>query len=538
MATELEINAKINTANSAEGLNSIRKSLKDLVSLQDQVGKGSAGFEKLRSAINETEGRMSELTDSFSTLRGSGVERLNSSFGLLKEGFEGFDSGKLKAGLEGVGSAMGAIPVFLIAEGVKLLIEHFSEIVEFFKELIGSSNSFTKELEEMKKANIDLNNSIDAQITALGGLKENEAEIIKLRREKIALSIEEAKVALRAAILNQKNSEAELTTSEKVFGALSGNLTALQIKRQAGIAQAKEDTKKQTQELENQLAALQGFDNVQIQSAIDKNTKIRDENKKASDEEEKNRIARRDKAIAQDAEDAQIKIARFEEEQAAKEKEKTDAEAEFARITASVQAQADKDYEQLKANNARTLAEHKANEAAKFSIANSAAQGIGLLGNILIRDQEKAIKFNKGVALAQIAIDTAKAISALTAASSANPTNAVTFGAAGIAQFATGIVQILANIAAAKKVLQSGGSVQAPSASTGGGSVGAGATSQAPQQQTLNTQSSLFGGVTPGQQGSVGNASHQQITKVVVLESDITKAVNKVATIESQAKIG
>jgi hypothetical protein len=41
----------------------------------------------------------------------------------------------------------------------------------------------------------------------------------------------------------------------------------------------------------------------------------------------------------------------------------------------------------------------------------------------------------------------------LTAASEANPANAFTFGAAGVAQFATGIVRIITNIAAAKEYL-------------------------------------------------------------------------------------
>ncbi len=77
------------------------------------------------------------------------------------------------------------------------------------------------------------------------------------------------------------------------------------------------------------------------------------------------------------------------------------------------------------------------------------------------RDEEqkkaarRAYAIQKAFALAQLAIDTAKAISSLTAAAAANPTNAVTFGAAGVAQFAAGIIQILANIAQATALLSS-----------------------------------------------------------------------------------
>lgn len=68
-------------------------------------------------------------------------------------------------------------------------------------------------------------------------------------------------------------------------------------------------------------------------------------------------------------------------------------------------------------------------------------------------ESSRSIDFQKVAALAQIAIDTAKAISSLTAASAANPSNSFTFGAAGAAQFVSGLAQILANVAAAKKVL-------------------------------------------------------------------------------------
>ena len=64
--------------------------------------------------------------------------------------------------------------------------------------------------------------------------------------------------------------------------------------------------------------------------------------------------------------------------------------------------------------------------------------------------QKKLEKLNKATALVQIGIDTAKAISALVAQSSANPLNSVTGGVAGIAQYASGIVQILTNVAKAK----------------------------------------------------------------------------------------
>jgi predicted nucleic acid-binding Zn-ribbon protein len=66
---------------------------------------------------------------------------------------------------------------------------------------------------------------------------------------------------------------------------------------------------------------------------------------------------------------------------------------------------------------------------------------------------EEASDVAKAFALTSIAIDTAEAIGSLVAASEANPTNAVTFGGAGIGQYFAGLTRILANIATAKQYI-------------------------------------------------------------------------------------
>lgn len=125
---EVTIQTKIDAADAAQTIQELRKSLKDLVSAQGQVAAGSAEWKKLSKAINDTEGRIGDLTDSFNTLKGSGVERVNASFGLFREGLRSFDFEKIKIGLNGIGSAMRAIPVLLIAEGVIKLVENFDKL--------------------------------------------------------------------------------------------------------------------------------------------------------------------------------------------------------------------------------------------------------------------------------------------------------------------------------------------------------------------------------------------------------------------------
>jgi hypothetical protein len=116
------------------------------------------------------------------------------------------------------------------------------------------------------------------------------------------------------------------------------------------------------------------------------------------------------------------------------------------------------------------LAKQQALRDAQFMIAQSTVDGLNSIGQLFIKDQKKLEKFQKATALVQIGVDTAKAISSLVAASNANPTNAVTFGAAGIAQFASGLAGILANIAKAKQILTSGGNTSGAGGGSGGGS--------------------------------------------------------------------
>ena len=126
--TDIALKIAIDASASADSVKELRKSLKELIDLQGNVSKGTPEWKKLSHAINETEGKIGDLNDSFQTLRGSGIERTENSFNLLKEGFTKFDTGKIKAGISGIGAAFKAIPIFLVVEGIRFLIEKFDEL--------------------------------------------------------------------------------------------------------------------------------------------------------------------------------------------------------------------------------------------------------------------------------------------------------------------------------------------------------------------------------------------------------------------------
>lgn len=172
---------------------------------------------------------------------------------------------------------------------------------------------------------------------------------------------------------------------------------------------------------------------------------------------------------------------------------------------------------------------------ARIALAGDIAKGITDIGGMLIKDQEKLAKFNKASALVQIGIDTAKAISALVANSQANPLNAVSAGAAGIAQFATGIIQIATNVAKAKQILSSPGTTPSGGGG-GGGATGGGGNSAA---TALPQSAQLFGSANTGGTMSAGGTSSDSSMTVtaIVSETQVTSVQDKINRINKSAEL-
>ena len=174
---------------------------------------------------------------------------------------------------------------------------------------------------------------------------------------------------------------------------------------------------------------------------------------------------------------------------------------------------------------------------AKLMVATEVVNGIAALGNAFIKDQKKLEKFNKASALVQIGIDTAKAISSLVAMSQANPLNAVTAGTAGIAQFASGIVSILTNIAKAKQLLTNPGASASGDTSGGGGGGGdTGNTSTTSATPSIN----LFGQGNNANSMSSGTSvetNNGMTVTAIVSETQITNVQNKINKINKNAEL-
>jgi hypothetical protein len=208
----------------------------------------------------------------------------------------------------------------------------------------------------------------------------------------------------------------------------------------------------------------------------------------------------------------------------------TNIEAEFALKKAEMDK---KNLEEDKKLKLESIQKAQNERDAKIAFANDIANGITAVGGMLIKDQKKLEQFNKASALVQIGIDTAKAISSLVAMSQANPLNAVTAGGAGIAQYASGIVQIITNVAKAKALLSN------PTGSpSGGGGGGGGSESTTVSQATPAIQ--MFGqGNNLNSQGGTKsvNANQNMVVTAIVSETDITNTQTKISKIQQSAEL-
>jgi hypothetical protein len=159
----------------------------------------------------------------------------------------------------------------------------------------------------------------------------------------------------------------------------------------------------------------------------------------------------------------------------------------------------------------RQLADDEAIKNAKFDIAQNTVNGLAALGELLSNNGKKNTAFQKTLAIAQIAIDTARSIAATIAgATSAAATTGPAAPFVQIAYITSGIASVLAAMASAKKALQE------PAISQVGGGGG---------NLSLPTAS----GVTPPNIQAPTNTSgflqqDSESFKVFVVESDITNA--------------
>lgn len=205
----------------------LKRAIKDANNELLQAGEvGTQSYAQAQKKVADLKDRLGDLGDA-AKVQGTAVERLGASTGLLKEGFTNLDLDKIKLGFQGLGSAMKAIPIFLIVEGIRLLIENFDKVVEFTQKLFNivdlnkQNVEISKEAYDAEKKKLEALNNQDNVLKLQG---KSEKEILQLKIEQTAKAIEAGKTNLKATELQLK---AEEDLAEKRSGWLKMGIRGL-----------------------------------------------------------------------------------------------------------------------------------------------------------------------------------------------------------------------------------------------------------------------------------------------------------------------
>ena len=358
--------------------------------------------------------------------------------------------------------------------------------------------------------------------------KSNKGEVEKRIKEAEA----EAK---RLNDLAVKENENRIKREDAQFDLMNELTLSAKQKEEMALNQAydkKFETAKGNEELEKVLLDKQKAD---LQAIRDKYLKIEEDKVKAAEAIKAKKILDQQTLLAElTLTDDEKKIAAIEA-QYVKEQELANGNAE---TLLALKIKHDKDIE-----NANTMAANAAVEKdrqirdAKLGFAKDTVDGLANLGGLLIKDQAKLAKFNKASALVQIGIDTAKAISALVAAANTNPLNGVTAGTAGIAQFASGIIQIATNIAKAKQLLTSPSTPVTSGGGGGGGDTGGGSNTATMIPQAAQLFGSSNNANTMNAGGPTSSGGGNMMVTAVVSETQITNVQKKINMINKNSEL-
>ena len=413
-----------------------------------------------------------------------------------------------------------------ISKTYDAVVEKISEVIEEADKMGDALASLTRreqELTRAKRAQEVQNSKSLAQLEELRLVRDDEAKsleeriaankeiaVIEANRVTQAVSLAQKELQLlkdRAALQGEGTEILDLITEKEMelsdFRSESSGIRAEQI--QNDVALRKEQYEKEAALVDQQLE----LDSVLEQNAVKlADAKIAAEQRKLDKLKELNL---EENQIFRDQEHA-LSLSKLESDKA-----KLDAQKVID----------DELISQKASTNAKKLDDDK--KAAKKEMEIKAALNAGIsnladsLTAALGENSKAAMIIQKAVALRSIAIDTAEAISALVAASAKNKANGVTMGAAGAVQFATGILQIGANMAKAYSILKQ----PAPQ-------ISAGDSGSTPAPQTEQTAPDLgFEGRSAGSE-QFGT----QIIQAYVTETDITTSQNTATNIQQLSQIG
>lgn len=350
-------------------LKDLKTALKDAKSELLQFEAGTDGFARAQAKVSVLSEKMKDLGDSV-RIQGSGVERLSQSFGLLREAFEGGSIEKAKIAFTALGQAMSAVPIFLLIEGVKYLIENFNEVTKAIGEFFSSEDKskvsvkeLSNEIENQTAQNKLLTAELNGQIAMMEAQGASIDKIIAAKRRLSEIEIQdvERQIELQKVKLEdikQTNQQSEATQGFINLLLFQFGLRDTAINREISQAAERKAVEDEVTNkiIENEAKILEIKNKFKLEE-FNLNKKDSDEKKKKADESE---AAER----AQDEREFKAKEKLNKEIRALKEAEEAAAEAEEAAAEAAERAQDEREFKAKEKLNKEIRADREAEEAA------------------------------------------------------------------------------------------------------------------------------------------------------------------------------
>lgn len=531
MATEKTV-ISIEVEGTGKAINSLKELKAELKAAQSAALNGDG---KAAKRVAELKDKMDDLKDTTKSLQGSGVEKISSSFSLLGQGFKDFDTDKISTGFKGIGTAMKAIPIFLLIEGITYLIENWEElskgngliakslqflgsiftgiidVIYKFTDAIGLSNTALEKQGEAIKKSSELatqklgeqNAAYDRQIAAIKATGKSAIEVEKAKQENI----------IKTNMILAKQIEAYVRAGgeldEEKRKQLAGNLEAIRAARAtenlAIVADHKDQIEKYKQHLEKHLAAY----------------KKRYEDQLKFDEDERKRY---ESNLA-----IRVQLG---------EKEISDREATLQGLQGLEETYRQQDLENLKAFNDKKEAEDLKNAQKGLETAQQGLQATQALSDTFFaikmanvkkgsKEEDdaarKQFKLNKALSIANIVMSGSQSVLAITAVPdfTLGIASAIRIGAIALTTAAQ-----VAKISALQ--FQSNSDFTAPSLGEGASSSGAPSTSGTPSIAPPPQNTTTF-------TGNNNNNFNTPPVKTYVVETDLRSATDRMDRIKEQA---
>lgn len=574
MAEEIALNMKVGVADGKRSVADLRNEMKTLTDEVNNTERGTDAYAKAIQRLGDTKAELKDLKEDISALDPDAKAKAFIGLGqTMVAGFTaaqgaaalfGSENEDIQKGILKMQALIGILHGVQAAADAKDQVARLRiialrqlEIIEAKRQLVVTEGMTIAQrvLNAVMAANPAV--LVAGAVIALTGAVVAFTMASKDNNEELKRSnelLKEGEQALKDYKKAGEDAQFELSLREKNLTEFNKKEARLERETKQEIEKLRDEYKKKTidgiyqtsaeQEIayqnlmSNELALWDGHYAKLDLLREDENAKAKSENQKAADERLKQEKEESKKLIEErkarmDAIVASLEAQQAQEQRAADsymkmlvdeaEKVQTQKRDEMDTILQMLDEQQANEKAKTDSFNAVKLADEEFLRNAKIGIANDTLSALSALGDLAIRDEQKRVEFQKKIAIAQIALDTA--ISVAKAIRDGNRIGVTPVDKAIL--IASNVALVLGAFAKIKGILQQG-NIQggAPSSSFGGGVSGGSSPRIESRQENVNT-------TRLGQEQS-GIGAPQEI-RVTVLESDITNTQDRVRVIQSRS---